>query len=177
MDESVTTRPNPRPSLHLSVPATGGALPGVANGVVNGVGDGVVNGVGDGGPAYLRRRIAALCRSLTVLAALLALLPQFAVSQVLPDPTRPAIGTSQSGDAEEAIAGPQLQSILISPTRKLAVINGQTLHVGARFGNAVVVKINAQEVVLKSGNELQTLKLFPGVEKRKSSAGKVASQK
>lgn len=100
-----------------------------------------------------------------------------AAQQALPDPTRPAVGASQPGAAEESPGGPQLQSILISPKRKLAVINGQTLHVGDSFGNAVVVKISAQEVVLKSGAELQVLKLFPGVEKRKSVAGKVASQK
>ncbi len=107
---------------------------------------------------------------------LFALLPVQA-RQALPDPTKPAIGVIQPLGGADNPGGPHLQSILISPKRKLAVINGQTLHVGDTFGNAVVVKISAQEVVLKSGGELQVLKLFPDVEKRKSSAGKAASQK
>lgn len=134
------------------------------------------------GDAMAIRGILRACMRLALLACLpaivgLVLLPASAQAQTLPDPTRPALGASQSGTVEESPGGPQLQSVLISPRRKLAVINGQTLHVGESFGNAVVVKISAQEVVLKSGGELQVLKLFPGVEKRKSSAGKVASQK
>jgi hypothetical protein len=36
------------------------------------------------------------------------------------------------------------------------------------IGDARVVKISESEVVLKSGSEIKTLKLFPGVEKRVS---------
>lgn len=86
----------------------------------------------------------------------------------LPDPTRPAQGQMQ-GDAEQIDnRGPQLQSILISPRRKMAVINGQTLHVGEKFGDSVLQKISEHEVVLKNGSELQVLKLFPDVQKKKS---------
>ena len=129
-------------------------------------------------PASLLRVRLLACMRVALLSLFgLTLLPGSLQAQTLPDPTRPASGTSQPGAAEESPGGPQLQSILISPKRKLAVINGQTLHIGDSFGSAIVVKISAQEVVLKSGGELQVLKLFPGVEKRKSVAGKVASQK
>ena len=92
----------------------------------------------------------------------------------LPDPTRPAV-LPREDDSGQLQSGPQLQSVLISPIRKLAVINGQTLHVGEKFGNSVVTRISEREVVLKNGNDVQVLKLFSLVEKRKSPAGKTAS--
>lgn len=80
----------------------------------------------------------------------------------LPDPTRPA-GEAAAGD--EVSAGPVLQSVLISPGRRSAIISGERVTVGSRYGDAKVVRITESEVVLKSGNEVQTLKLFPAVGK------------
>lgn len=95
----------------------------------------------------------------------------------LPDPTRPppelraAQSSAQGGvnGASPAVdTGPVLQSVLISPTRKSAIIGGRTVGIGERYGNAQVVSIGEGEVVLKSGNKLRTLRLFPEVEKRKA---------
>lgn len=113
--------------------------------------------------------------ALGVLMAALCCAPLAMAGGDLPDPTKPAAAVTQNVDSQESTGGLQLQSVLISPRRKLAVINGQTLHVGEKLGNAVLVKISEHEVVLKSGSETQVLKLFPDVEKRKSSAGKAAS--
>lgn len=90
-----------------------------------------------------------------------------AFGQNLVDPTRPPAVTesaSQSGVAAP-VAGPELQSILISPTRKVAIISGQSVMLGEKFGEARVVKITENEVVLRNGQDVQVLKLFPGVQK------------
>lgn len=87
-----------------------------------------------------------------------------AVAQGVSDPTRPpAAALLDTGPgAAAAPAGPVLQSVLISlrPSgRRVAVISGQTVRQGERFGDAVLVRMTPTEVVLRRGRELQTLKL------------------
>lgn len=89
-------------------------------------------------------------------------------AQSLPDPTRPpALTATEQGDAPTP-SGPELQSVLISPTRKLAIISGQRVALGEKFGDARVVRITESEVVLRSGKDEQVLKLFPNIEKQAS---------
>jgi MSHA biogenesis protein MshK len=90
-----------------------------------------------------------------------------ALAQV--DPMRPP-------DAPDAVAPADvdrsvLKSILISPQRTEALIGDKVVRVGERIGNAHVVKISESEVILRDENGLQTLKLFPGIEKRIIAAG------
>ena len=59
-----------------------------------------------------------------------------------------------------------LQSVMISPTSKTAIISGVAVKLGEKYGDAVLVKVAENEVVLKSGATSQVLKLYPGVEKR-----------
>lgn len=117
----------------------------------------------------------------------LVLLPAsgMAAGEKFPDPTLPAVGAAPATSAAPvASAGlnqeglpntPQLQSVLVSPERRFAVIDGQTVRLGERFGDSVLVKINEREVVLKNGKVLQTLRLFPVVVNGKSQAGNAAS--
>lgn len=111
------------------------------------------------------------CCTCCAMLAVLCHAPTWAGDEALPDPTRPA---NVSPDVTDGISNdqvlPQLQSVLISPRRRVAVISGQTLHLGEKFGAATVVKITESEVHLKNGTELQKLKLYPDIEKRKSSA-------
>ena len=89
-------------------------------------------------------------------------------AQVVNDPTRPPGGFAV-GDPEaagDAGGGLVLQSVMISPTRKSAIINGEMVRLGGKYGDAVLVKLTENEAVLKSGSEMQVLKLYPGVEKR-----------
>lgn len=89
-----------------------------------------------------------------------------ASAQSLPDPTRPP-RLGQVAGSIEASTGPVLQSVLLSPGgRSIAIISGQTVRLGEQYGSARLVKITESEVVLRSGNELQTLKLFPNIGKR-----------
>jgi len=89
------------------------------------------------------------------------------------DPTRPpaSLGVALDGSISAPAPGPVLQSVLISPGRMVAIISGHTVRLGEKFGDARVVKITEGEVVLRSGTDLQTLKLFPGIEKRLTSSG------
>ena len=89
----------------------------------------------------------------------------------LVDPTRPPTWTGGSG-ADEAAApvGPQLQSVLISPTRRIAVISGSTVGLGEKFGGATVVAISEGAVMLRYADRRETLHLIPGVVKRERRA-------
>ncbi|MDC8760393.1 MSHA biogenesis protein MshK [Janthinobacterium fluminis] len=89
------------------------------------------------------------------------------MAQTLPDPTRPpaeALLTPAALSAEQAPAGPRLQSVLIvqgQGGRRVAVIDGQTVRLGEKFKGALLVKMSDTEVVLRRGAQLETLKLFP----------------
>ena len=85
-------------------------------------------------------------------------------SDFLPDPTRPSAGIGMA--AGSVNAGPVLQSIVISAGQRVATINGQAVKVGDKVGDMRVLKILETEVVLGKGKEVQTLKLFPGIEKQ-----------
>jgi MSHA biogenesis protein MshK len=93
-------------------------------------------------------------------------------AEFLPDPTRPpaSLGLVQEGNTQALPSGPVLQSVLISPGRKMAIISGQMVMVGGKFGDAKIVNITEGQVTLSSGNNVHTLKLFPNMEKRLTSS-------
>lgn len=108
-----------------------------------------------------------IVRLLTV--TVLVLLSGLAQAQ-LRDPTEPppalrpaqaAGGAGQAGLPSAAPAGPRLQSVLLSPKRQLAVIDGQTLRVGQKYRGAVLASIKPTEVVLVRGTAREILKLYP----------------
>ncbi len=107
--------------------------------------------------------------------ALIAAAP--AGAQALADPTRPP-NTAPAGETQDTgPAGSQLQSILISRSRRLALINGESVSVGSAIGDARVVKITETEVTLQRGDETEVLRLFPGIEKQPARRGARISQK
>ncbi len=88
-------------------------------------------------------------------------------AEVLPDPTRPPVEAGVEIPGAPAVAaGPVLQSVMIRPGSRSAVISGQLLAEGERFGEAKLIKISEGEVILLGPEGRQTLKLFPGVEKK-----------
>jgi len=91
-----------------------------------------------------------------------------ATGQITTDPTRPPTGFAV-GDPElagEAGGGLVLQSVMISSSGRAAIINGAVVKLGQKYGDAVLTRVAENEVVLKSGDTTQVLKLYPGVEKR-----------
>jgi MSHA biogenesis protein MshK len=101
----------------------------------------------------------------SVLLSALTLAP-LAAGQNMSDPTRPpaSFGSGQEPGFQPTASGPVLQSVLIAPGRKVAIISGQTVSLGEKFGDARLIKITESEVTLSGSNGMQTLKLFPGVE-------------
>lgn len=105
-------------------------------------------------------------RAFPAIAAVAATLAMAAAqAQALTDPTRPP-NANAAASGEQAVPGTQLQSVLISPGRRLAIINGTMVPLGGMLGEAKVVKITETEVVLQKGSETEVLKLFPGIEKQ-----------
>jgi MSHA biogenesis protein MshK len=80
------------------------------------------------------------------------------------DPTRPP--DAMSGEAAGVTAGPRLESVIISPHRRLAVISGQQVRLGDKFGDGRVVRITPSEVAIRTGDDTEVFRLFPEVDKR-----------
>lgn len=92
-------------------------------------------------------------------------------AEALPDPTRPpaflfAPVDGEAAAAEAAKGGLVLQSVLIAPGRRTAIIGGKHGTIGERFGDLTLVRIDETEVVLRGPEGSRTLKLFPESAKR-----------
>ena len=111
--------------------------------------------------------------------ALVALVASFAVALVaapataaeLADPTRPpffaARGAAMPGvpRAERLV----LSSVLISPGRRVAVINGRRVRVGSRVDGATVVAIDRRYVRLeRSGTPVELFLKTPSIKTKRS---------
>lgn len=77
------------------------------------------------------------------------------------DPTRPATASESAGGLAGTEAGPRVESILIAPDRRLAIINGETVTLGGRIADGEVVRINESEVVVRGAEGERALKLLP----------------
>jgi MSHA biogenesis protein MshK len=89
-----------------------------------------------------------------------------AFAQGMTDPTRPPSASTGKPVSRPEAAASRLQSVLISPGRKLAIIDGRSVGLGARVGDATVVAIAPTQVILQTRGTYQTLKLHPGIEKK-----------
>jgi MSHA biogenesis protein MshK len=87
----------------------------------------------------------------------------------LPDPTRPPASIfahasrTWTGHKGVAKSSSGLRSIIISETRRAAIIDGKTVELGGRLGKARLVEVNPGSVVLLRGKHRQVLTLFPRV--------------
>ncbi len=86
----------------------------------------------------------------------------------LPDPTRPpssifapAAGVAARQPMQNLSSG--LHTIIISKTRRAAIIDGQIVELGGEHGNARLVEVNEGGVVLQRAQGRQVLTLFPDV--------------
>jgi hypothetical protein len=66
-----------------------------------------------------------------------------------------------AGAMEAQPAG--LQSVIISGQRRAAIIDGETVELGGKHGDATLIEVNEGSVVLKGAQGRQVLTLFPGV--------------
>ncbi len=95
------------------------------------------------------------------LAGWLALSETPALAQGLIDPMRPPAAFDRSAGQQVASTEPVLQSVLVGPNRRVAVIDGETVRQGDRFRDARVARIIPGAVELVRGAERQVLKLNP----------------
>ena len=106
-------------------------------------------------------------------ASVLALAAGAACGQSFSDPTRPPAGFHLGSGAPrsgEATGGLVLQSVLIFPDARSAIISGEHVLLGQKIGGQRLVKVGETEVVLLNGAARRTLKLFPSVDKRSTMA-------
>jgi len=83
----------------------------------------------------------------------------------LVDPTRPPSWGSATV-APRATArrrGLQLQTTLVSPSRRMAIINGRSYSIGSRIGTATIIEIKPFEVTLQKAGKKTRLRLLPRV--------------
>jgi MSHA biogenesis protein MshK len=113
-------------------------------------------GEGERGKGMLRIFIFAACG---------LLLPVFAgAAEELVDPTRPPASIAAPvAEADVVIPAAGLQSIIIGKKRRAAIIDGQTVELGGRVGDAKLVEVNTASVVMRTKQGRQVLKLFPDV--------------
>ncbi len=87
-----------------------------------------------------------------------------AVAEQLPDPTMPDGYTAGPavGDAE-ALSAPDFRvtEIVLSPDRRVAVINGQRLEQGDSFAGGRLVSIQADKVTIEMEDERIEVPLIP----------------
>ena len=101
--------------------------------------------------------------------ALFAVLFSFAATaEDFRDPTRPPASLLATpgavpgqGATESRPAG--LQSIIISESRRAAIIDGKTVELWAKHGNAQLIEVNEDNVVLQGAQTRRVLRLFPDV--------------
>jgi hypothetical protein len=71
------------------------------------------------------------------------------------DPTQP-FRAAAAGESGAPATGPQprfrLTAVLVSPTRRVAVVNGKAVPEGQQIGGAEVLRIDGRSVQLREGN-------------------------
>jgi len=94
------------------------------------------------------------------------------LAQGLSDPTRPPreILGGGAGAAEPAANLSPAQIVIISTDRRQATINGRTVALGGRYGDATLVRISDEEIVLRRGDTTEIIKLYSSVHRRKLAA-------
>lgn len=97
----------------------------------------------------------------------------FCYAEDFPDPTRPpasifapVAGVGTGALTTRDASGYQtsgLHTIIISPTRRAAIIDGKTVELGGEHGGAKLIEVNESNVVLQHANSRQVMRLFPDV--------------
>jgi MSHA biogenesis protein MshK len=85
------------------------------------------------------------------------------VAQALRDPTRPPAASAIGVAGKTEQSGWILQSVLISPERRYAIINGEVVPLGGSIAGAELVAVAAERVTLRTRDGLRVVHLFPDV--------------
>ena len=105
-----------------------------------------------------------LMRHLTIPCAMACIaIASTTFAQALRDPTRPPAGSAKSAAGKAGQSGWILQSVLISPGRRYAIINGEVVAIGGSIAGAELVAIAAERVTLRTQEGLRVIQLLPDV--------------
>jgi len=105
-----------------------------------------------------------LRRHAPILAALIcALTASTGAAQALRDPTRPPAESARGAAGKIEQSGWILQSVLISPERRYAIINGEVVPLGGSIAGAELVAVAEERVTLRTREGLRVVHLFPDV--------------
>ena len=102
-------------------------------------------------------------RASAVLAVFCAGVASAAIAQALRDPTRPPAAGANIVAGKMQAPGWVLQSVLISPERRYAIINGEVVALGGSIAGAELISIAAERVTLRTREGLRVVYLFPDV--------------
>lgn len=111
----------------------------------------------------------AVAMRICAISMLATALPGAVMAQGMKDPTRPPPQFLDPADAAQGALPPDsgLQSIKRTGKRYLALLNGEWVKPGDRAGEAVVVKIAEQSVVLSyPDGRRETIGMYPDIELR-----------
>lgn len=100
-----------------------------------------------------------LLRHAIVIAAASLLLSLPAESGELVDPTRPSHARAQTQTRVARAPAWRVETIIVSPTRRLALINGRMVGIGDRVSGAKVIEILPYEVQLEYQGETRRISL------------------
>ena len=84
-------------------------------------------------------------------------------AEELTDPTRPPAIITIPSAATEKNPPSGLQSVMISKTRRAAIIDGETVELRGKHGDATLIEVSESGVVLQGAQGRQVLTLFPNV--------------
>ena len=104
-----------------------------------------------------------MLRASMLLAATCLAAAATAGAQTMRDPTRPPVASTRSLAGKTEPSGWILQSVLISPERRYAIINGEVVPIGGSIAGAELVAVAAERVTLRTQEGLRVVHLFPDV--------------
>lgn len=121
--------------------------------------------------------VASMRNVFLICACLFGLMGAVQAAEQFSDPTRPAFdlvpGLSSgdaAGGASNNVEVPALglQSVIISPAREAAIINGTEVERGGKYGDAELTVVNETCVVLMGPQGRQVMHMFPTVNMTKN---------
>jgi MSHA biogenesis protein MshK len=98
-----------------------------------------------------------------------------AKAETLKDPTQPPASLysdATASDDPKVVSGPVLQSIMIGPQFRSAIINGQKVMLGKKYEQATLISLDEHKAVLRNPDmSTQTLLMDYAIEKKIVSPG------
>jgi MSHA biogenesis protein MshK len=87
------------------------------------------------------------------------------------DPMRPPGAAASASGAQSSVApaGSGLQAVITSPQRKLAVIDGSVVPLGAAVRDGTLAGVSDSLAVLKKNGERDVLLMHPNIDKKRRS--------